>query len=204
MSIMSESSVAACETSTLDKQGTSSRPRLRFSIRTVLLLIAIVGAALAFVSQQRRLAELQAALWRYEAESIPTELADDEFRVIARQVVDSGHLQVVSYRIESAGEHFATLQCGGDSNGSRSNYDPNTRRHVSEAVIVLDHLDTQQKLKLMAMVGGAHGYGVDNVPSDFKLRSDVKFFDIDGVHPRADAVDVVRYDGRVYSLRLKK
>ena len=177
--------------------------KLRFSLKTVLVVTAMVAAAFGFIVQQRRLADLQAALWRYEATQIPTSLGANEFRVIERVIVDTSHVKVVTYRIESTAKHFASIQGRGDSNGSSSMYDPNTNHHVSEATVLFDHLDTQHNVKMMASVGGAHGYSVANVPADFSLAASVKLKDVDGVHARDEAVDVFEWNGTPYSLRVK-
>ena len=174
--------------------------KLRFSLKTVLVGTAVVAAALGFIVQQRRLADLQAALWRYEATRIPTTLAANEFRVIERVVVDTSHVKVVTYRIESTAKHFASLQGGGDSNGSSSKYDPHTNRYVSEATVLFDHLDSQHQVKMMASVGGAHGYSVPDVPADFSLAAGMKLQDVDGVHARDTAAEVFEWNGTPYTL----
>ena len=184
--------------------GSTVSRKLRFSLKTVLVVTAVVAAALGFIAQQRRLAELQAALWRYEGTLKPTSLGASEFRIIERVVVDTSHVKVVTYRIESAGGHFTTLQGNGDSNGSSSKFDDNTQRYVSEATVLFDYLDSQHKVKLMARVGGAHGYSVQDVPADFSLATGVKFSAVDGLHARDAAVELFRWNDTPYRLQLKK
>ena len=160
--------------------------RMQFSLKTVLLVVSVVAVACSFFMQQRRLNESQSALSRYEASQIPTSLAPGQFRVIARSILDTDHVKVVAYRIESANEHFATVKSEGDSNGCKSKYDPKTHLHWTEATILFDHIKSDNKVKMMPKVGGAQGYTLAHVPDGYSLTDAVKLNELDRLFSRRD------------------
>ncbi len=178
------------------------RPRFQFSIRSILAIAAFVGMACAITIQNLRLAEARASLSRYESSLIPTSLQPSQFRIITRVALDTDHVKVVNYRIESLGEHFANIQSGGDGNGAGADYDAQTGLYFSEVTILLDHTKSTNSLKVMPKVGGAQGYSIQNVAEDFSLEDAVTFHDEDHVHERDESIELFRLDGRPYSLTL--
>jgi hypothetical protein len=170
----------------------------------MLVLVTLVAAVTALFVQSRRLAQVRAALSRYESTQVSTSLAPHQFRIITQTILDTDHLKVVKYRIESLEEHFATLDDKeGDANGSRSNYDPHTGLHFNEVTVVLDHVASQQCVKMLPKVGGAQGYSVLPVKDNYVLDEDTTVNHVDGVYSRNDTVELLQWGGKSYSLSLK-
>ncbi len=149
------------------------QPRFRVSLKSLLAIMAFAALACALVMQHFELARTRASLARYESSLIPTTLAPNQFRLIASTVLQTDHAMVIKYRIETANHHFATIASGGDSNGGRANHDPKTNLYVTEAVILIDHIKSDNVLKVMPKVSGAQGYTVSTVADDFSLPASV-------------------------------
>ena len=181
----------------------AQRQTFRFSLKTVLATVTFVAMACAFVMQHFRLADTQASLSRYEASIIPTSLGLDQFRIISRIVVETDHVKVATYRIETEDEHFATVESGGDSNGCSSTYDSKTNLHFTEVTILFDHTKSKNSLKMMPKVGVLEGYTVANVPDDFLLNDAVTFNRDDRVYARNEVVELFQWGDRHYILTLK-
>ena len=197
--------MSTIETQAEQEHPTSGKARhgFRFSLRGVLIFVAFVAATVAFFVQQRRLANVQAALSRYESTQIPTSLAPNQFRIIV-QTVDTNHVKLVKYRIESLDEHFATLDNGeGDTNGSRSNQDANTGLHFTEVTVLVDHVVSQKCVKMLPKVGGGQGYSILPVADDYSLDEATTFNEVNGVFSRNETVELFQWDGKAYSLTLK-
>lgn len=178
--------------------------RWRFTLQGMFLAVAVVGATMALVVQHRRLTSAEAALARYESTRVPTTLADKQFRVIAQTVLDTKHAKVMKYRIESNDRHFASVGNGqGDSNGCSSQFDPSAGFHITEVVMFIDHVVSENRVKMMPKVGGAQGYSVAHVADNFVLGEHLTFHDADGAHPRGAAVPLLKWNGKTYSLSLK-
>lgn len=91
-------------------------------------------------------------------------------RFIRQPVLNTDHVKVMKYRIESVDEHFATLSDGhGDSNGCSSDYDPNANLHFTEVTVLVDHVDSQHCVKMLPKVGAAQGYTVATVKDGYVL-----------------------------------
>jgi hypothetical protein len=134
------------------------------------VLVGTVFLALvcAFFTQQVPVNQLKASLSRYEEAAVPTALGATEFRVIPRMVMDKSHCKVATYRVESRDKHTAVVKIEGDSGGScrwTSNYDQTTDLHFSEIPILLDHIESENILKLVRVMG----WTLVNVDDSFAL-----------------------------------
>jgi len=194
--------VAATETAASARR--SRHQLFRFSLRGVITLIPFIAMGLALFVQHQHLSNVQAALSRYESTHVPTAITGGHFRVIAHPVLDTDHVKVMAYRIESVDEHFATLSDGhGDSNGCRSAHDPNTDLHVTEVTVLLDHVDSEDCVKMLPKVGGVQGYTVATVKDGYALDDDTTINDVDGVYSRTEKVGLFQWNGKSYFLSLK-
>ena len=165
--------------------------------------ITFLVAASVFFLQHRHLTDVQASLSRYESVRIPTSLAADQFRVITQTILDTSHVKIVTYRLESVDKHFATLDDGhGDSNGSTSSLDQDTDLHVTEAIVLIDHVDSKKCVKILPKVGGGQGYSVMSVQDDYVLDDEVTITNSTGVYSQNETVELFQSDGRSYSLSL--
>lgn len=125
-------------------------------------------------------------------------------RFIRQPVLNTDHVKVMKYRIESVDEHFATLSDGhGDSNGCSSDYDPNANLHFTEVTVLVDHVDSQHCVKMLPKVGAAQGYTVATVKDGYVLDDHMTINNADGVYSRNEKVDLFQWDGKSYSLSLK-
>jgi hypothetical protein len=176
---------------------------LRFSLKTMLVVIAFVAMTCALVVQYVELAKTRASLARYETSLIPTALASDEYRVITSKLLQTDHAAIIRYRIESSEDHFATISSGDDSNGGRATYDPKTNLYVTESVLLIDHIKTKNALKVMPKVSGAQGYSVAVVADNFSLADTLTIHDPKAVYSRSDSATLVEIDDQVYTLTLK-
>lgn len=172
-------------------------------MKTILVVVAFVAMGCAISMQHFRLARTQASLARYETSLIPTALQPNQFRVIARIAIQTDHVKMITYRIESADQHFATIESNGGSNGGRSTYDPKTDLHFTEAVFLIDHVKSMNALKVLPKVSGAQGYSVAFVPDDFSLDSVFTLHDLEPVYLRDASVELLVLNGRSYALTLK-
>lgn len=79
-------------------------------------------------------------------------------RFIRQPVLNTDHVKVMKYRIESVDEHFATLSDGhGDSNGCSSDYDPNANLvpEIAEAAELIAGPERSIRWKSSgALIGG--------------------------------------------------
>ena len=167
------------------------------------VMIAFAAMTCALIVQYSELVKTRASLARYETSPIPTSLAPNEFRVIANTVLETDHATVIGYRIESSGDHFATVASGGDSNGGRATYDAETNLYVTESVLLIDHVKSENVLKIMPKVSGAQGYGVAPVADDFSLADAISVHDLESVYLRDNTVTLLEVGDRIYTLRLK-
>jgi hypothetical protein len=170
----------------------------RYSLTQLLILVAFAAVVVGLFVQNRKLANVQAALSRYESSQISTSLAANQFRVIAHTILDTKHVKVVKYRVETTDEHFATLQGTDDSRGRSLSPDPNTGLYFTEMTFVFDHLPTANQIKMSNM-----GYTLKDVPADYSLDDSVILNDVNGVYDLTDTVDVFVWDNITYSLSLK-
>jgi len=179
---------------------TTCHPRRlpRISLAQLLVLVALAGTAMGFFVQSRHLADARAALSRYESSQIPISLSDNQFRMIARTILDIGHIKVVTYRVETTTKRFATLQGTGDSTGQSLSLDPKTGLYFTEMTVAFDHLRTDKKIKMSNM-----GYTVKDVPADYSLDDSVILNDVSRVYDVTDTVGVFEWDGIPYSMSLK-
>ena len=106
--------------------------KFRVSLKSMFVMIAFAAMTCSLIVQYSGLVKTRASLARYETSPIPTSLAPNEFRVIANTVLKTDHATVIGYRIESSGDHFATVASGGDSNGGRATYDAETNLYVTK------------------------------------------------------------------------
>ena len=163
-----------------------------------------MAVALAFFVQQRSLIRTKTALSRYESELISTSLQADQFRIITRPVLDLDSIKLVTYRIEVASDQFILLEEGdGGHSGVSTNFDRTTNLHWTDSVVLIDHIKSQQRIKVMAKLGGASGYSVIPVSEDFSLNDSVKFSEVDGVYQLDERVELFQLDGKPYTLRIK-
>jgi hypothetical protein len=172
-------------------------------LKTVLVAVAFFALGCALVAQRLTLADAEASLSRYESSIISTSLDSDEFRIIPRVVIDTDNCKVVTYRIETKGNHSAAVRCDGDSNRAAAIHDTKNNLHFSEVTILIDHTKAKNSLKLMPKVGGAQGYAVMNVSDDFSLNDAVKLHREEGVHRRDEDVELFRLDDRSYTLSIE-
>ena len=185
------------------QHGTPPTRVYRVSLRAMLGAVAFVALICALVVQYIDLSRTRASLARYESSRISTKLRSNEFRVIARDVVKTDHVIVISYRIESLSDHFATIRIGTDGNGSRAHFDPATNLYVTQAELVIDHMKSKNALKEMAKVSGAQGYSVASVPDEFSLEDAIEIRELNAVYSRNDAAELLELRGRRYVLQLK-
>jgi hypothetical protein len=169
----------------------------------MLAIITFAALVCALMMQHFELAKTQASLARYETSLIPTALAPNEFRVIVNKVLQTDHATVIGYRIESSGDHFATIASGGDSNGGRATYNPKTNLYVTESVLLVDHIKSENVLKVMPKVSGAQGYSVASVADDFSLADAITVHDPEIVYSRSDTATLLEIEGQIYTLTLK-
>lgn len=198
-------SMAIDKQRTEEKMPASSKTSrsFHFSLRELLLIVALVAMVFGYFVQHRRLANVQASLSRYEATEVPTSLGTGQFRIIAQKILDLDHVKVMKYRIESADPYFATLGDGkGNSNGGSATQDTKTGLYFTEATVLIDHIKFEKRVKLMARLGGA-GHSMNQVADDYELNESTTFNDVNGVFPRTKSVELFKWNGKSYSLDLK-
>ena len=71
--------------------------------------------------------------------------------------LDASHVKLITYRIESIDEHFAYVSGNGGQSGSKSRFSAETELYWSEATVLIDHLATEGRVKIVDVVGGAQG-----------------------------------------------
>jgi hypothetical protein len=171
-----------------------------FSLRELLLIVALVAIGFAYFVQQNRLTNVRAALSRYEATEVPTSMPTGQFRIISQKILDTDNVKVMKYRIESADPYFATLGSGrGDSYGRSASQDAKTGLYFTEATVLIDHIKSEKCVKLVA----SGGYSITPVADDYKLNQTTTFHDVNGVFPRTESVELFKWNGKSYSLDLK-
>lgn len=175
--------------------------KLKLSLKGILVGVTFVAMACAMTMQSLRFAETKAALSRYETSVIPLTLEPNQFRLIMHKVLQTNHANVITYRIESVNDHFATIGVDRDSNGCRATYDQKTNLHFSEAVILIDHFQSKNGLKVMAKLG-AEGYSVWTVSDDFSLDNGLSIHGINSVYSRDAIVELLELNGRSITLKL--
>lgn len=191
-------------TLTPTKSSSGNRPSVRFTLRGMIVTISFLALGLALLLQDQRLQETKRALARYETSQVPTAIPEGQFRVILRTVLDNDEVKLLSYRIESADEHFATIRdSDGGGNGARSEFDAKTNLYVTEATVLFDHLDSRNCVKMMPRVGGAQGYTIMPVPEDYTLNSDLMIEKTSGLHARSSKVRLFTWNGKEAYLSLK-
>jgi hypothetical protein len=177
-------------------------------LREIFFSIALLAAATVVLEQHGQLSDERASLSRYESVRIPTSLVADQFRIITQTILDTDHVKVVKYRLESIDKHFATLEeqsdsTGGGSNGCVSSRDRNTNLHFTEVTVLIDHVASQSCVKVLPKVGGASGYSVASVQDDYVLDDETTINHVDGVYSRSETVELFQWDGKPFTLSLK-
>lgn len=175
----------------------------RYSLRTLLVGITIVACAITILLQKSHITGLERSLARYDPSATSTSLANDEYRVVVRTVLDHAETKIVEFRVETTTEHFAQLAGKVDGVGATTSVlEPETGLYVTTATVLVDHV-RPDRVKMFPKFGGAQGYSVLSVPEDFAIGESFEFFECEGVYDKSTRLGVFRWQGETYTLSVK-
>ena len=180
------------------------RKPFSFSLREILLLTTCLALASALFVQNAQLGKTKRALARYEIAEVSTDIAKDQFRIISQRVMHRSDLRIVTYRIESGAEFSATFGNRISSNSMCSRFNTNSQLYEQKIVVLIDHIDSKNALRVCASIGGISGYSLYSVDDTYELSENLIVNEVDGVYARNEIVDIFELDGRTYSLSLTK
>jgi hypothetical protein len=124
------------------------------------------------------------------------------YRVETTSLLDRDDARLVKVRVESNVAFRATVNHGQGHTSCASSFDQGSRSHHVEIVLLFDHIASRQCVKELLTVGGAGGPSVETVARDFRLNDALKTKKIDGAYERDQAVELLKWQDRVYTLTI--
>ena len=126
------------------------------------------------------------------------------YRVAMTSVLDRDDAKLVKIHVDSGTAFYATVDHGEGHTSFASTLDPTSKIHHVEIVLLLDHVPSRQCVKELLTVGAAGGPSVQSVTSDYKLNDTFNAGVIDGTYERDQAVDLLGWEDRTFTLSIGK
>ncbi|HEY4262921.1 MAG TPA: hypothetical protein VGM98_22365, partial [Schlesneria sp.] len=102
------------------------------------------------------------------------------YRVETTAILDRDDAKLVKIRVESGVAFYATVDHGEGHTSSTSKFDPASKSHHVDIVLLFDHITSHQCVKELLTVGAAGGPSVQSVPLEYKLNDNIKAKVTDG------------------------
>ena len=126
------------------------------------------------------------------------------YRVQMSTVLDREDAKLVKIRVDSGSTFYATVDHGKGHTSCASTLEPTSNLHYVEIVLLLDHVPSRECVKELLTVGRAGGPSVQPVTSDYKLNDNFEAKVINSTYERAQAVDLLRWQDRTFTLSIGK
>lgn len=186
---------------------------LQFRLRTLLIVVAIVGAALALWRQQLEVRELRSVVAAHGLAGGETDVTPETWRATVDDVITDEDFVIKLVTLETIGPAQITVTDGQGSlsqmaTGPRS---PASTRNVSRLAIIaaLSEGPDPKRHTLRQCLRISQSGGYVGGPGRFSVSKDRPFEDLfsmhlePGLYQRGQSVEVCRIDDRTWTLTVK-
>lgn len=195
------------------KRSIGSTGWLQFRLRTLLIVVAIVGAALALWRQQLEVRALRSVIAAHGLAGGETDVTPETWRATVDDVITDKDFVIKLVTLQTIGPAQITVTDGQGSlsqmaTGPRS---PASPRNVSRLVIIaaLSESPDLKRNTLRQCLRISQSGGYVGGPGRFSVSKDRPFEDLfsmhlePGLYQRGQSVEVCRFDDRTWTLTVK-